>query len=140
MTEFTADGELLDPLRRRSNRQHPHVLRSLMWEHHHFDPGSDATWDAIRQLCLATSATRSPPISPRSRGTEPNVSTSGWPTYLGAPSTTLNDAIGKIVLVAMVRPAREPGCKFDQIIVLEGPEGTEKSTCPGEAGGKQGKF
>jgi predicted P-loop ATPase len=49
-------------------------------------------------------------------------------TYLGAIDTPLNRAIGKIALVAQVRRAREPGCKFDQIITLEGLEGIEKST------------
>ena len=31
-------------------------------------------------------------------------------------------------MIAQVRRARSPGCKFDQIIVLEGPEGTGKSS------------
>jgi len=49
-------------------------------------------------------------------------------TYLGADDTPLNRAIGKFTLVAAVRRARKPGCKFDHILVLEGPEGTMKST------------
>jgi predicted P-loop ATPase len=32
------------------------------------------------------------------------------------------------MLVAMIRRAKQPGCKFDQIIVLESKEGTRKST------------
>ena len=48
--------------------------------------------------------------------------------YLGCTDTPLNRAIGRITLIAAVRRARQPGCKFDNIIVLEGPEGTEKST------------
>ena len=49
-------------------------------------------------------------------------------TYLGAKNTELNRAIGRIALIAQVRRAKSPGCKFDQIIVLESPEGKDKST------------
>jgi hypothetical protein len=136
--QFTADGELLGSYGGEVTDNTPHVLRSLMWEHHQFDPGSDATWDAIRQLCLANEHN---PVTAyldtlKWDGT-PRID--AWlMTYLGAPDTTLNRAIGKIVLVAMVRRAREPGSKFDQIIVLEGPEGTEKSTALEKlAGGKE---
>src|SRR5262249_45045781 len=48
--------------------------------------------------------------------------------YLGCQDTSLNRAIGRKVLVAACRRAREPGCKFDTITVLEGVEGTNKST------------
>lgn len=49
-------------------------------------------------------------------------------TYVGADDTPLNRAIGRMVLVAAVRRARHPGCKFDYILVLEGQQGTGKST------------
>jgi predicted P-loop ATPase len=58
-------------------------------------------------------------------------------TYLGAEDTELNRAIGRIVLVAAVRRARRPGCKFDQIVVLEGVEGTKKSTAIALLAGKE---
>src|SRR5262249_17159921 len=48
--------------------------------------------------------------------------------YLGCEDTRLNRAIGCLVLIAACRRARSPGCKFDIITVLEGPEGTDKST------------
>jgi predicted P-loop ATPase len=48
--------------------------------------------------------------------------------YLGCEDTALNRAIGRSVLMAACRRARQPGCKFDFITVLEGPEGIEKST------------
>src|SRR5690606_5186613 len=55
---------------------------------------------------------------------------SRWLTsYLGAEDTELNRAIGRLVLVAAVRRAREPGGKFDTIVVLEGRiQGEGKST------------
>ena len=48
--------------------------------------------------------------------------------YLGCKDTPLNRAIGRLVLIAACRRARKPGCKFDPITVLEGVEGTNKST------------
>ena len=45
-----------------------------------------------------------------------------------APKTReLNREFGRIALIAAVRRARSPGTKFDPIIVLEGPMGTNKS-------------
>jgi hypothetical protein len=48
--------------------------------------------------------------------------------YLGCEDTALNRAIGRLMLIASVRRARVPGCKFDSICVLEGPEGVNQST------------
>jgi predicted P-loop ATPase len=52
--------------------------------------------------------------------------------YLGCEDTPLNRAIGRLWLIAACRRARRAtgikGIKFDQIIVLEGEEGTDKST------------
>jgi hypothetical protein len=48
--------------------------------------------------------------------------------YLDCNDTPLNRAIGRLVLIAACRRARRPGCKFDNITVLEGDEGTNKST------------
>ena len=49
-------------------------------------------------------------------------------TYMGAEDTEFNRTVGRLALTAAVCRARSPGCKFDQIIVLEGVEGTNKST------------
>jgi len=48
--------------------------------------------------------------------------------YLGAEKTELNAFIGKATLVAAVRRVRHPGCKFDYLTILEGPQGIMKST------------
>ena len=48
--------------------------------------------------------------------------------YLGCADTPLNRAIGRKALVGACRRTRHAGCKFDTITVLEGPEGTNKST------------
>jgi predicted P-loop ATPase len=49
-------------------------------------------------------------------------------THLGAEDTPLNQAIGRKMLIAAVRRGRHPGCKFDYVVVLEGKQGTGKSS------------
>lgn len=49
--------------------------------------------------------------------------------FAGAPDTPYVRAVSRIVLVAAVRRIRQPGCKFDEMLILETPEqGKNKST------------
>lgn len=48
--------------------------------------------------------------------------------YLGAADTALNRAITRKHLCAAVKRVMEPGCKYDQVLILVGPEGTGKSS------------
>lgn len=48
--------------------------------------------------------------------------------YAGAPDTPFVRAVSRIVLIAACRRVRDPGCKFDEMLVLESGEGFEKST------------
>jgi hypothetical protein len=50
------------------------------------------------------------------------------PTYAGAADTPLSRAFGRKTLIAAVRRVRHPGCKFDQMLVLEGRQGAGKSS------------
>ena len=50
------------------------------------------------------------------------------PDYFHTDDTELARACFRKVMLAAVRRARRPGCKFDQILVLESPEGWDKST------------
>jgi hypothetical protein len=104
------------------------ILRQMIVERFSFDPGKDNISDAASALCLEN---RFNPILDYLAGLQwdgvPRLGT--WlTTYLGAEDTELNHAIGNLTLVAAVRRARKPGCKFDQIPVWEGLEGSNKST------------
>lgn len=48
--------------------------------------------------------------------------------YAGAPDTTYVRAVSRLILVAAVRRIRLPGCKFDEMVILESEQGTNKST------------
>ena len=48
--------------------------------------------------------------------------------YAGAQDTPYVRAVSRIVLIAACRRVRQPGCKFDEMLVLESGEGFEKST------------
>jgi predicted P-loop ATPase len=50
------------------------------------------------------------------------------PTYFGAANNAYTCAVGACWLISGVARAREPGCKVDQILLLEGPQGILKST------------
>lgn len=49
-------------------------------------------------------------------------------TYGGAEDTDFTRAVGAITLLAAVRRVRSPGCKFDELLVLESAQGTNKSS------------
>src|SRR5262249_21014964 len=115
-------------------------LRKLIDQQFGFDPGREKTLDACVQLCLEN---RFDPVNEYLDSLKwdgvPRIET--WlSTHLGAEDTKLNRAIGKIALVAQVRRARHPGCKFDQIIVLESAEGELKSTALLELAGGPENF
>ena len=105
-----------------------HMVRVLIKATYGFDPHKENTHDAAIQLCLQR---QFDPVGDYldSLMWDSKKRLNTWLSkYLGAEENSLNDAIGRLALVAAVRRVRQPGCKFDQIIVLEGPEGTGKST------------
>jgi hypothetical protein len=104
------------------------VLRRLIRRQFGFDPGERNTRDAAVQLCLENQFN---PVVEYLAGLRwdgaPRLDT--WTVrYLGCCDSALTREIGRLTLVAAVRRARYPGTKFDQIIVMEGVEGTGKST------------
>lgn len=48
--------------------------------------------------------------------------------YMGADDTPYTQAVGRMTLLAAVKRVRQPGCKFDECLVLVGDEGIGKST------------
>lgn len=49
-------------------------------------------------------------------------------SYGGAADSEYVRAVGAIILIAAVRRVRQPGCKFDEMPVLESDQGTNKSS------------
>jgi predicted P-loop ATPase len=94
------------------------------------DCGTDNTLSAIKEIAWANAKDPVLDLLDDCQGNWDKVQRlDTWViTYLGVEDTKLNRAIGRLVLIAACRRARVPGCKFDFITVLEGPEGIDKST------------
>jgi predicted P-loop ATPase len=93
-----------------------------------FDPGKDLICDALRLECLDNSFD---PVLDYLNGLvwDEVPRLDKWLiTYCGAEDTVLNRAFGRKTLIAGVRRVRSPGCKFDYMLVLEGPQGQGKSS------------
>jgi Virulence-associated protein E/Bifunctional DNA primase/polymerase, N-terminal/Primase C terminal 2 (PriCT-2) len=104
-----------------------HVIRKIIRFRYGFDPNKQNTTDACVQLCLEH---QFDPVCDYLDGLawDGTPRLDRWLTaYMGAQDTELNRTIGRLALVAAVRRVRQPGAKFDQIVVLEGPEGKGKS-------------
>ena len=104
------------------------MLRHMIIEHFGFDSGKEPTRDAAETLAIQN------PFHPI-RDYLDSLRWDGEPrldrwmtTYLGAEDTPLNTAIGRVMLIAAVRRVRDPGIKFDTILVLEGEQGVGKSS------------
>ena len=104
------------------------ALRGLINERFDFDPRAENVRDAVLQLCLEN------PHHPVCEMLD-QLEWDGVPRldtvlidYFGADDTPLNRAVGPITFIAAVRRVRQPGVKFDQVLVLEGPQGSGKST------------
>jgi predicted P-loop ATPase len=112
------------------------LLRQVVVDRCDFDPGKGNVNDAVAQLCLEK---RFHPIRDYLNGLKWDGTRrlDGWlVSYLGVhdndmsenpDALTLVQAFGRLALVAAVRRIRQPGVKFDHILVLEGREGTMKS-------------
>ena len=48
--------------------------------------------------------------------------------YGGAEDSAYTRAVAALMLIAAVRRVRQPGCKFDEMLVLESEQGTDKSS------------
>jgi predicted P-loop ATPase len=103
-------------------------IRQAVLERFGFDPSAGYAFDALKIRCLDHIFD---PVRDYVDGLEwdgiKRLDT--WLVrYCKAKDTPLNRAIGRKMLVAAVRRVREPGCKFDYIVVLEGEQGVGKSS------------
>jgi hypothetical protein len=111
------------------------VLRTHIMEKFGFDP-KDGIGPAVFRLCLENAFN---PVldyldSLKWDGV-PRLDT--WlSVYLGADDGVVNRAFGRKTLVAAVRRARQPGCKFDNVLTIEGEQGLGKSTVVKILGGE----
>ena len=76
------------------------------------DHFSSLVWDGVRRV----------------GGPSDDDAPSWLTTYGGAKDTRYVRAVGRLVLVAAVRRVRQPGCKFDEMLVLESAQGKFKSS------------
>jgi predicted P-loop ATPase len=104
------------------------MLRQIIINEFGFDPGKDNIADAATELCLENRFDSIIDYLARLKWDGTPRLDKWLSTYLGVEDSTLNQAIGRLTLIAAVRRARKPGCKFDHILTLEGREGTMKST------------
>lgn len=122
------NGSLLDEQQGEISDDACAALRGIIIDTFNFDPRAENVRDAVTQLCLENTFH---PI----RQMLDSLAWDGIPrldrwltTYMGAEDTPLNGAVSRIMLIAAVRRVREPGVKFDTIVILEGRQGTGKST------------
>lgn len=124
----TVGGQVLQEYLGELSDRAEHMLRVLIERTYFFDPKLQNVHDAVIELGLLR---QFHPILDYLDGLQwdgrPRIET--WlQKYLGADDSDMMRCMGRIVLIAAVRRVREPGMKFDQIMVLEGPEGKNKST------------
>ncbi len=93
-----------------------------------FRPGKDYYWIVVQDAARSNSFH---PVLDYLNGLSwdgtPRVE--GWLNkYCSAEESDYTRAVGKLFLVAAARRVRQPGCKFDEMMVLESPQGGFKST------------
>lgn len=128
----------------------PTVLGPLPWDIHGPFPrrvrDSDivdlAAWLDLRHISLARQTVEAILTAIASRFTYDPIaeylSSPEWdgenridallPHYMGSPDTDATRAIGRKFMIASVARALAPGCKMDNVLVMEGAQGIRKST------------
>ncbi len=103
------------------------VLRDLVIRNYGFDPKKENVSDAVSSLCMEN-------IHDALLDHLDALKWDGIPRLddwlvriYGAEDTPYVRAVGRLLLRAMVRRPREPGVKFDHMVVLEGAQGLGKS-------------
>ena len=105
-------------------------LRQVMSDHFGFDMKDAATRDAVVSLALDHCFDPVRDMLDQAQGTYDGVERLDQMAveYFKCADTPLNRAIVRKTMIAAVRRVRQPGCKFDNIVVMESDEGWNKST------------
>jgi predicted P-loop ATPase len=113
-------GELDDALVRK--------FRELSFERLLYEPGKEAAYDALLRKCEENSFNSlTAQLDELQSDGVPRLDP--WlTTYLGENDTPLHRQYARLVLMAAVRRAYDPGVAFQHVLVLEGPEGVDKSS------------
>lgn len=125
---FVVGGRVLEQFAGELSDTTVQLIRMAVYDRFRFDPPTHVAYEAAFQECLAKSFD---PLTDYLNGLKWDgvKRLDSWlAAYMGAEATVLNSAIGRLTLIAAVRRAFVPGTKFDQILVLEGPEGRNKSS------------
>ena len=104
------------------------IIRQAIIDTFGFDPGPANVVDAASYLCIENSFH---PIVDYLTGLEwdRRARIDTWLVeYMRADDTPYVRAIARIILIAAVRRVMQPGVKFDNIPVFEGPQGSGKSS------------
>ena len=106
------------------------ALRQLLSEVFGFDLGDQFVRDAVETLALENGFNPVADLLDKAEADwdkAPRLSRMAA-DYMACEDTPLNAAFMRKTMLAGVARVRHPGCKFDTIPVLEGPEGWNKST------------
>ena len=105
------------------------MVRALILKEERFDPRKSNVFDALTQRCLENSFDPVKDYLDGLRWDGVERIDKWLTTHLGAEDNALNCAIGRKMLIAAVRRVRQPGCKFDYIVVMDSSQqGAGKST------------
>lgn len=105
------------------------MLRHFISEKFGFDPPTPLVRDAVRTVAMQNQHNPVCDFLDQAEGKwDGKKRLDRFATeYLNTEDTPLNAAQGRKMMIAMVARARNPGCKFDCIVTLEGDEGLQKS-------------
>lgn len=126
--QYSIDGHNLDSYMTESISDPALLrLREMIYDSFGFDPNTESVHTAVQTLA---NHRRFHPVCDYldSLVWDGTPRLDNWLiSYAGAEDTPYVKAVGGLVLLAAVRRVRQPGCKFDEMLVLEGEQGNAKS-------------